>query len=177
MTDKIKKNIVNKRNLKIAGRRADDRHQCAIHDFVMGKNEDWFEWIRKTVELNDTKISRRFEVMEQSLSKYITKWAVGTILTVFTCLFGAILILSRWQVQSVHEDVLRVVQSVELIRGGQQDIQIDQAKFNLIQQDVLVEIENLKQDQGEIANDVFNIKNDLNYDRTKLGGDTGEKQP
>ena len=156
-----------KRESGVEGRRHSDMHKCAMHDFVMEKNEDWFSWIKKTVEINDTKITRRFEIMEQSLSKYITKWAVGTILTVVAGLLGAILILGRWQVQSVHEDVLILVESVRDVGDSQNDLNIDQAKFSVIQQNVLNKMEALERNQEDIANDVFNMKNDLDYDREK----------
>ena len=132
------------------GRRTDDEGKCAMHDLIQGKNTDCFDWIKRTVEVNDQKISDRFASMEESLSKYITKWAVGMIVTVATVMFGVIMGLSRYQMQLVHDDILSVARTVDTISSEQNDLRISQVKFNIIQQEVIKKIDLFKSQQVDI---------------------------
>lgn len=153
------------RRVILYGRRDEDSGKCAMHDLIQGKNTDCFDWIKRTVEINDDKMNRRFESMENSLSKFITKWAVGMVLSVATVMFGVIMGLSRYQIDLVHDDLMMVAKAVEKIADEQNDLRINQVKFNIIQQEVIKKIDLFKTQQEEIYEE-----NSIKRESNKHGG-------
>jgi hypothetical protein len=135
------KNVVDwvQKRGKDPGRRKGD-YKCAIHDFVMEKNDSSFDAIRDTIRQEVDKRDHKFEILEQRLQNYITKWALGIIIAICTPLIGAMFGLTLWQMQSLKGDIDRVSEKVITVA-------LAQAEFTLVMQDVETMLKKRKENQ------------------------------
>jgi len=94
------------------GRRAEDRARCLMCDYYGEKNEAAFEIITRSIEKIDKKNDRRFELFEEKLRTYMTKWTMGVIVLVCSSVLGVGGAFGLWQLKSVHEELVRANDSI-----------------------------------------------------------------
>ena len=87
------------------GRRETDNTKCGMCDFIAEKNDNCHDIIKRTIEKETSKNDQRFELFEQRLHTYMTKWTVGVIMLVCSAVLGGLLTIGLWQLQSVHESI------------------------------------------------------------------------
>ena len=100
--------FVEQRNLEIIGRRETDRGQCAMHEFIFGKNDECLRVIKDTIRSENTRMENRLNLLEEKMQGYITKWAMGMIILITSSLLSGMFGISLWQVNSLHDSMEEV---------------------------------------------------------------------
>ena len=90
---------------KRPGRRDTDRNQCAMHDFMQNQNDHCFDIIKATIKEEVQRRDHKFEILENRLESFISKWALGMIVMVSITLLGGMFGFAVWQVKSLKENM------------------------------------------------------------------------
>ena len=108
------------------GRREADKERCGMCDFYGEKNTACFETIKRTVRDESKKNDHRFELFEQRLHTYMTKWTVGVIMLLCSAILGGLLTIGLWQLQSVHESITGINMGILLLNKSVTTIAVKQ---------------------------------------------------
>jgi len=125
------------------GRRREDRHKCAMHDYLQNKNDHCFEIIKDTIREEVRARDRKFEVLEAKLENFISKWAVGMIILICTSLFGAFFGLGMWQFDNMHKQLTVMSQTMNRISHEVAIISNNQIGISNNQIGILKELESI----------------------------------
>ena len=94
------------------GRRETDMHQCAMHDYLTNKNDHCFDIIKQSIKDEVQRRDHKFDVLEQRLEQYISKWALGMLISISITLFGGLLGFAVWEIQTMHKQLTDISEKV-----------------------------------------------------------------
>jgi len=162
MTDENKKDEVEKEDLtdwvqqrgKEPGRRKTDNAQCAMHDYLVNKNDHCFDIIKNTIKEEVRKRDHKFEVLESRLENFISKWALGIIILICLTLLGGMFTFASWQVKELGIDISKIKEKMVEINlvsvNSLASINLKVSEIAVKQNAIKIEIEKLMPEHEEL---------------------------
>ena len=134
-----------------AGRREADKHKCGMCDFMADKNATCFEVIKRTMRDEHKKNDHRFELLDAKLGTYMTKWAMGIIVSVATVSLMGLSGIGLWLVERNHNELLKIPGSISSMALEVTEIKVKQVGVLKTLEDIAPEhkelMEHLNRDQ------------------------------
>ena len=137
-----------------AGRRETDRYQCAMHDYLTNKNDHCFDIIKQSIKDEVQRRDHKFDVLETRLEQYISKWALGMIVSISITLFGGLLGFAIWEIQTMHKQLqdisVKVSATTNSLGNDVYQLKMSLTDMNVTQKGILHELEKLAPEHARL---------------------------
>ena len=134
------------------GRREADKHKCGMCDFIMDKNDNCFEIIKRTMRDEAKKTTHQFELFDSKLQAYMTKWSTGIIISICSGVLGAGMIFGMWQLNNVHRELMRNHDGLAKISVSLAALKISVAEQGVKQEGVLSRLKEIAPEHKNLMN-------------------------
>jgi len=111
------------------GRRTSDRNQCAMHDYLTNKNDHCFDLIKESIREEVQRSDHKFEVLENRLEQYISKWSLGIIISISATVFSALVGFGILQMKTMHEELSGISNQVAALSSSIIELRVSQMQL------------------------------------------------